>query len=150
MKKKISHNPTGNNRYNSRWSIRHNWLVCIVSETLRFAVGTLDSNRSGALLYKDRPDIVKAMQADPCVHVWSEPSVSGRPLYYVNVDELFLQVVGYDPDNYKDFWSDYEGLDTSNDGQIVCRAVRMDSLYILNPVKQINKKNSKHEQVKIR
>lgn len=139
MKKKISHNPTGNNRYNSRWSIRHNWLVCIVSETLRFAVGTLDSNRSGALLYKDRPDIVKAMQADPCVHVWSEPSVSGRPLYYVNVDELFLQVVGYEADDYESFWQDYEGQDTSNNGQHICRVVWLDGRYLLNPVRY-NKK----------
>lgn len=139
MKKKISHNPTGNNRYNGRWSIRHNWLVCIVSETLRFAVGTLDSNRSGALLYKDRPDIVKAMQADPCVHVWSEPSVSGRPLYYVNVDELFLQVVGYEADDYESFWQDYEGQDTSNNGQHICRVVWLDGRYLLNPVRY-NKK----------
>lgn len=139
MKKKISHNPMGNNRYNSRWSIRHNWLVCIVSETLRFAVGTLDSNRSGALLYKDRPDIVKAMQADPCVHVWSEPSVSGRPLYYVNVDELFLQVVGYEADDYESFWQDYEGQDTSNNGQHICRVVWLDGRYLLNPVRY-NKK----------
>lgn len=139
MKKKISHNPTGNNRYNSRWSIRHNWLVCIVSETLRFAVGTLDSNRSGALLYKDRPDIVKAMQADPCVHVWSEPSVSGRPLHYVSVDELFLQVVGYEADDYESFWQDYEGQDTSNNGQHICRVVWLDGRYLLNPVRY-NKK----------
>ena len=138
-KKEASHNPTGNNKYNNRWSIRHNWLVGIVSNTLSSAVGMLNSNRNDALMYKDNPGMAKATQVEPCVHVWSEPSVSGRPLHYVSVDELFLQVVGYEANDYESFWQDYEGQDTSNNGQRICRVVWLDGRYLLNPVRY-NKK----------
>lgn len=134
-KKEASHNLMGSNRYNNRWGIRHNWLVGIVSNTLSSAVGMLNSNRNDALMYKENPDMAKATQVEPSVHVWSEPSVSGRPLHYVSVDELFLQVVGYEADEFKDFWSDYEGQDTPTTGQRICRVVWLDGRYLLNPVR---------------